>query len=97
MTGGFGFEGRRLSFGDYRGIMSGSVGPDGRRRSVFKKIEMSEDDPGTPRLVAHLLARQIEESGREVEGIRGMPLGLPALSPEDIQLIETWIAQGRPR
>lgn len=97
MTGGFGFEGRRLSFADYTGIQSGSVGPDGRRRSIFKKIKMSEDDPGTPRVVAHLLARQIEEAGGEVPGIRGMPLGLPAVTPEEIQLIETWIAQGRPR
>ena len=28
---------------------------------------------------------------------RGMPLGYPALSLEDIQLVESWIAQGRPR
>ncbi len=26
--------------------------------------------------------------------VRGMPLGLPSLSPEDLQLVESWIAQG---
>jgi hypothetical protein len=29
--------------------------------------------------------------------VRGMPLGLPPLEPEQIQLVESWIAQGRPR
>jgi hypothetical protein len=28
--------------------------------------------------------------------VLGMPLGLPALSPEEIQLVDSWIAQGRP-
>jgi hypothetical protein len=66
--------------------------PDGRR-SVFAPVQ-----DGTPRLVAHLWARHTEEAGRPVPGIRGMPLGLPALPPEDIQLVvESWIAQGRPR
>ena len=26
-----------------------------------------------------------------------VPLGYPALSPEEIQLVESWVAQGRPR
>jgi hypothetical protein len=29
--------------------------------------------------------------------VRGMPLGLPAVGPEEIQLVESWIAQGRPQ
>ena len=29
--------------------------------------------------------------------VRGMPLGYNALSAEDIQLVETWAAQGRPQ
>ena len=32
----------------------------------------------------------------EVPGVRGMPLGLPALSLEEIQLVESWVAQDRP-
>jgi cytochrome c2 len=94
-TGGFGFAPRGLNLRDYASMAAGSLGPDGVRRSVFKPLT---DGPmaGTPRLLAHMLARQVEEAGGEVEGIRGMPLGLPALSPEDIQLVESWMAQGRP-
>ena len=51
----------------------------------------------TPRVVAHLMARHVEASGGSVDGIRGMPLGLPALSLEQIQLVESWIVQGRPQ
>jgi hypothetical protein len=28
--------------------------------------------------------------------MRGMPLGYPSLTPEEIQLVESWVAQGRP-
>jgi mono/diheme cytochrome c family protein len=94
-TGGLGFEPRGLNLRDYASIAAGSIGPDGSRRSVFKPLT---DGPmaGTPRILAHMLARQVEEAGGVVEGIRGMPLGLPAFSPEDIQLVESWIVQGRP-
>jgi cytochrome c1 len=94
-TGGFGFPPRGLSLRDYAAMAAGSLGPDGKRRSVFLPLP---DGPlaGTPRLLAHMLARQLEESGVEVPGLRGMPLGLPAFPPEDIQLVESWIAQGRP-
>jgi hypothetical protein len=84
-TGGFGFPGRGLSFASYAEVSEGSVGPDGERRSIF------------PALVDILIARQVEEAGGTVEGVRGMPLGLPALGAEEVQLIESWIAQGRPR
>jgi len=46
--------------------------------------------------VAALLARQKEEAG-ETPNVRGMPLQLPALSSEELQLVESWIAQGRKR
>jgi cytochrome c5 len=92
MSGGFGFAGRGLDLSSYTGVAAGSLGPDGRRRSVFSPVH-----EGTPRLVAHLWARHAEEAGRPVPGIRGMPLGLPALPPEEIQLVDSWIAQGRPR
>jgi mono/diheme cytochrome c family protein len=91
-SGGFGFAERGLDLSTYAGIASGSLGDDGRRRSIFAPLP-----DGTPRLVAHLLARQSEERGAIVDGIRGMPLGLPALSPQQIQLVESWIAQGRPQ
>lgn len=91
-TGGFGFPPRGLDLSSATGAASGAFGDDGRRRSIFAPL-----DDGTPRLVMHLLARQREEAGESVTGIRGMPLGLPALSPEELQLVESWVAQGRPR
>ena len=93
-SGGFGFASRGMDLSTANGVASGSFGPDGQRRSVFQPV--SPADP-TPRLVAHLLARQVEERGGVVDGVRGMPLGLPSLPPEDIQLVETWIAQGHPK
>ena len=38
-----------------------------------------------------------EIAGESTGEVRGMPLGLPPMSLEDIQLVESWIAQGRPR
>jgi hypothetical protein len=73
-------------------MSSGALDDDGKRRSIFRSL-----DDGTPALVAHLDARRVEEAGGVVEGVRGMPLGLPALDREEIQLVESWIAQGRPR
>lgn len=91
-TGGFGFRPRGLSLADYVDISSGSLDDQGRRRSVFLPLP-----DGTPRLLMHLLARQREVAGQIVPGVRGMPLGLPPLTPEQIQLVESWITQGRPR
>ena len=48
-------------------------------------------------MVSVMQARREEELGQPVEGVRGMPLGLPSMSPEDIQLVESWVSQGRPR
>jgi cytochrome c2 len=90
MTGGFGFAGRHLDLSTYEGIHAGDRDDAGQPASVFR---LTPD--GTPLLVAAMLARQAEESGRPGP-IRGMPLGLPSMSPEQIQLVESWIAQGRP-
>jgi cytochrome c2 len=90
-SGGFGFAGRGLNLSDYASTFAGFLDAKGRRTSVF-----ALDATGTPHLVAAMLARQREEAGEEPD-VRGMPLGLPALPAEDVQLVETWIAQGRPR
>ncbi|MGD0525089.1 MAG: cytochrome c [Polyangiaceae bacterium] len=90
-SGGFGFKGRGLNLSDYAATFAGFLDDGGRRTSVF-----AASPDGTPHLVAVMLARQREEAGEE-PAIRGMPLGLPAVSPEDVQLVETWIAQGKPR
>jgi hypothetical protein len=52
---------------------------------------------GTPRIVASLWARHREIAGKPDPNVRGMPLGLPPLPPEEIQLFATWVAQGRPK
>lgn len=91
-TGGFGFKPRKLDFSTYRGVLAGYVDDQGERQSVFAKTK-----DGTPRLVASLLARQLEVSGKKHDEVRGMPLGLPAPTPEQVQLVESWIEQGRPK
>jgi hypothetical protein len=90
-TGGFGFKPRGLSLADYEGIASGYVDDKGERQSVFALTK-----EGMPRLVGSLVARRDEMAGYSSPSIRGMPLGLPPLEPEEIQLVESWIAQGRP-
>jgi cytochrome c5 len=90
-TGGMGFKPRGLSFLDYASVHAGATDDDGSRHSIFEKVK------GTPRVVAALLARQAEEAGHPDAELRGMPLGYPALTPEEVQLVESWVEQGRPR
>jgi cytochrome c2 len=93
-TGGFGFKPRKLDLSSYRGASAGVLDKKtGERVSVFQKLA-----DGTPRLVATLWARHTEEVLHQSNPeVRGMPIGLPPVSPEDIQLVESWIAQGRPQ
>jgi len=91
-TGGFGFPPRGLDVSSHRGLQSGLLGDDGERHSAFEPLS-----DGTPRLLASLIARHDEAAGRPNPEVRGMPLGLPPLSAEQIQLVETWISQGRKR
>jgi cytochrome c2 len=96
-SGGFGFKGVGLNLSDYPSTFAGFLDPAGRRTSLFAPAP----GPGpqkdtTSHLIAALLARQAEEAGQE-PALRGMPLGLPALGAEDVQLVETWVAQGRAR
>jgi len=89
-TGGFGFEPRRLELATYPGTLSGLVHA-GERRSAF-----AVDASGLPRLVHALRARQMEEVGVIDPDIRGMPLGHPAVTAAQLQLVVSWIASGRP-
>lgn len=91
-TGGFGFKPRKLSLADYSAISSGLLDHSGARISAFTK-----DERGTPLIVRAMMARYHEVYDEPVPGIRGMPLGLPPMPLEKIQLVESWIAQGRPR
>jgi len=96
-SGGFGFEGVGLNLSDYASTFAGFLDASGRRTSLFAPAQGAR--PGkdtTSHLVAALLARQAEVAGQEPP-VRGMPLGLPALTSEEVQLVETWTAQGRVR
>ena len=91
-SGGLGFKARGLNLSAYEGIAAGFVDDRNERQSVFAK-----DKEGVPRLVRALLARHDEERGAPTSEVRGMPLGYDPLSAEEIQLVDTWISQGRPR
>jgi cytochrome c2 len=96
-SGGFGFKGVGLNLSDYTSTFAGFVDASGRRISLFAPASpVDKGREGTSHMVAALLARQQEEAGQE-PAIRGMPLGLPSLTSEDVQLVETWVAQGRVR
>ena len=42
-------------------------------------------------MLANFWARHREVAGQPSNAIRGMPLGLPPLPPEQIRLVESWI------
>lgn len=96
-TGGFGFAPRGIDLASYNGALSGMFdgaladGAQRERRSMF-----TVDASGLPWIVRAMRARQLEEHGELDPAVRGMPLGHPALSAEQIQLVRTWIASGRP-
>jgi hypothetical protein len=91
-TGGFGFAPRRRDLSTYRSAGSGYLGDDHQRHSIFEKTKT-----GTPLLVAALDARGREEGGHPVAGVRGDAAGAPRGVARRRAVVETWIAQGRPR
>lgn len=90
-TGGLGFAPREVDLSSYPHVLAGALDANGEHASLFREVD------GEPLLVRVLLARRDEERGVVSEHVRGMPLGLPSLTPEQLQLVESWIAQGRPR
>ncbi|RKG69103.1 cytochrome oxidase [Corallococcus sp. CA054B] len=89
-SGGFGYGGASLDLATREGLLRG-IRRDGQFRGLPDRLE-----DGTPRLVAALLARQGELDGHFQPGVLGMPLGLPPIPEEDIDLIFSWIEQGAP-
>jgi cytochrome c2 len=92
-SGGFGFKPRGLNLASYEGVSAGILDKKTNDRvSAFAK-----GPDGIPMLVKALIARHSEASGASTGDVRGMPLGMPPLSAEDIQLVDTWVTQGRPK
>jgi cytochrome c551/c552 len=106
-TGGFGFKGVGLSFATWEEVMNGAQGPDGEYRSIFRR-----GVTGEPVLI-EVLKQRVHENRRDFvkpgharrqqpgaaveQQVLGMPLGLPAIDPEDLALVEAWVAAGTPR
>lgn len=106
-SGGFGFPGIGLSFADWVSVMNGSVDAKGKPRSILRKgrsgeavllerlrLRYAENERD------HVLPGQDDLKDRRVttrsDLPRGMPLGLPALTPEQFSLVERWVKGGAP-
>jgi hypothetical protein len=97
-TGGLGWRGAGLDLETWAGIRRGAVADSGRRVSILTARSGEE-----PRLVARLRLRYGEHARERsgatavsAGGTPGMPLGLPPLTPEQFQLVRSWVAQGAP-
>lgn len=89
-SGGFGYAGAGLDLATREGVLRGVRRDGGWLGQPDRLAE------GMPRLVASLLARRAEVQGLAQGEVLGMPLGLPPLPDEDIDLVYTWLEQGSP-
>src|SRR4029453_15533129 len=93
-TGGLGYRGVKLDLEGWAGIQRGAVDARGRRVSI---LEGGDRSPLVARLRGRYLEHARERGGKgEAGGTPGMPLGLPPLTPEQFQLVRSWVAQGAP-
>jgi len=102
--GGFGYAGKGLALRTYEMAMRGALLPGGKRYSVFQAL------PGEkwPRALETMLIRKVENRRDLVpafadrdrpahdQGLLGMPLGLPAMTDEEIAILRRWIEAGCP-
>lgn len=98
-TGGLGYAGANLDFETWEGVVLGAKIGDGPRVSILEPGANGEEPPLIARLRARSLENAKERAGAAFVapgGAPGMPLGLQALSPEDFQLVRSWVAQGAP-
>ncbi len=81
-SGGLGYEGVGLDLSSWEGLVAGKI-LDGKlqERLRLRHEERAREEAGPHAPPAHA---------------PGMPLGLAPLSAEDLQLLESWIAQGAP-
>lgn len=100
--GGLGYNGVQLRMRTYETLVSGAADSKGERHSV---LVPGKDDPVAP-IVRALLRRRAEAARDSIAPFQdhvlppypssppGMPMGLPPMTDEEIQLLVTWIAQG---
>jgi len=86
-TGGLGYGGVGLDLGTREGVLRGMCRADGTCRSVLE---------GDPPLLVEAMRRRHQELAGQPAARPGMPLGLPPMTAEQIQLVDTWIQQGAP-
>ena len=97
-TGGLGYRGVKLDLETWAGIQRGAIDAQGRRVSILTG-RAGEEAPLVARLRARYLEHARERRGPAAVaagGAPGMPLGLPPLTPEQFQLVRSWVAQGGP-
>ena len=102
--GGLGYAGKGFSFASVESFLRGSKTADGTYASVLRRGKS-----GKPVLLERLELRvmenrrdyvkpfaQVRDHSQVPYPVRGpgMPLGLPALSPEKLDMIRAWIADG---
>lgn len=99
--GGLGYAGVKLRMRTYETLVSGAVDEKGDRYSVLAPKKGEKVAP----IVQALLRRRVEAARDAIapfqdhelpayEAKPGMPLGLPAMTDEEIQLLVSWIDQG---
>jgi cytochrome c5 len=102
--GGFGYPGTNLAFRTYESLVYGAQGPEGR----YSVLVPRNGEPYAP-IVMAMLRRRVEAARDQVppfedherphypaNALPGMPLGLPAMSDEEIGIVQKWIEDGCP-
>ncbi len=96
-TGGLGFVGAGLNLESYEGLRAGI------RRGSQRISILESDTPGQQPLLMEVLLRRFDEQdqphllkrrGKKSKHTLGMPMGLPPLPLEDLNIVFTWLKQG---
>jgi hypothetical protein len=102
--GGFGYAGVGMAIRTYESLVWGAEGAAGR----YSILVSRSGEPYAP-IVMAMLRRRVEAARDQVPAyedherpsyspndLPGMPLGLPAMSDEEIGIVERWIEDGCP-